>query len=250
MDEKIEDLSVSDIERGYHFCQEMNCYACNFCGRQFDVDEIYQMNNHFYTCRRAIEIHIKEEHGSVFDAMLLLDNQYCSFTEKQEQLLSLIHQNLTDSEIAKKTGVSQSTVRHQKFMFREKAKQAKMNLAIYHLAFLTQQDKESIMDIPKSAKMVDDRFMVTIEEEEQVRNEFFDSFSPLLLSEYPTKEKKKIIVLKRIAAEFKEGIEYSEKETDGILKSIYSRDYVTLRRALIEYGFLERTKDCNKYWKG
>jgi len=32
-----------------------------------------------------------------------------------------------------------------------------------------------------------------------------------------------------------------------ILKRIYEKDYVYLRRALIEYGFMERPADCSVY---
>ncbi|WP_236719720.1 DUF2087 domain-containing protein [Neobacillus mesonae] len=32
-----------------------------------------------------------------------------------------------------------------------------------------------------------------------------------------------------------------------MLKSIYA-DFATIRRYLIEYGFMDRSKDCMKYW--
>jgi len=40
---------------------------------------------------------------------------------------------------------------------------------------------------------------------------------------------------------------YTEKEVNQILESVYP-DFVTLRRYLIEYGFLDRTADGSKYW--
>lgn len=46
---------------------------------------------------------------------------------------------------------------------------------------------------------------------------------------------------------FKQGKIYSEKEVNRILKRIYE-DNATLRRALIEYGFMERSNDCKSYW--
>ncbi|OPX47274.1 hypothetical protein CLTHE_20490 [Clostridium thermobutyricum DSM 4928] len=64
---------------------------------------------------------------------------------------------------------------------------------------------------------------------------------------YPSKEKKKIIVLAEVAKNFKLGKKYSEKEINRVLKRIYD-DYATIRRALIEYGFIERSKDCSSYW--
>ena len=71
---------------------------------------------------------------------------------------------------------------------------------------------------------------------------------PLRLKTFPPKEKKKVVILRTIAKEFEEGIRYSEVQVNEILKDIYP-DYVTLRRYLIEYGYLERTRDGSAYWK-
>ncbi len=64
---------------------------------------------------------------------------------------------------------------------------------------------------------------------------------------YPSKEKKKIIILKEVVKNFSKGKIYSEKEINRILKRIYE-DYASLRRALVEYGFIERSNDCSGYW--
>jgi len=173
--------------------------------------------------------------------------QSITFTEKQLQQLKYIYQNKSDAEIAKIMNISPSTVRHQKFVLREKAKQAKMCLAVYELVF--QNHKNDLMEIPKSARMVDERFMITEKENERVVQEFFSSMEPLKLSKYPAKAKKKIIVLQKIADEFKTGHVYTEKEINAILKTIYEFDYATLRRELIDYGFMKRSNDCTKYWK-
>ena len=76
----------------------------------------------------------------------------------------------------------------------------------------------------------------------------FASMQPLRLKTFPPKEKKKVVILRTIAKEFEEGIRYSEVQVNEILKDIYP-DYVTLRRYLIEYGYLERTRDGSAYWK-
>jgi len=61
------------------------------------------------------------------------------------------------------------------------------------------------------------------------------------------KEKKKIVILKKISGQFEESRHYSEKEINTILKAIFE-DYATIRRYLIEYGFMMRTTDCKEYW--
>jgi len=64
---------------------------------------------------------------------------------------------------------------------------------------------------------------------------------------FPAREKKKIVVLRRISTYFKEGVTYSEKEVNRILSRVYE-DHVLLRRYLIEYGFLDRTRDGAVYF--
>ena len=58
---------------------------------------------------------------------------------------------------------------------------------------------------------------------------------------------KKIIVMKEVIKNFKKDAVYTETEVNRILKRIYEEDYPSLRRALIEYGFMERTADGSVY---
>jgi len=74
---------------------------------------------------------------------------------------------------------------------------------------------------------------------------YFDTTGALL--NFPSKEKKKIIILREIAKNFKAQTEYSEKEINRILTRIYD-DYVLIRRYLIQYGFLDRKNDGASYW--
>ncbi len=54
-------------------------------------------------------------------------------------------------------------------------------------------------------------------------------------------------VIQDIAKQFQRGRIYKEKEVNGILEPFYD-DYVTLRRYLIEHGFLGRNRDGSQYW--
>lgn len=106
-------------------------------------------------------------------------------------------------------------------------------------------DKGVICDAHKTATTLDDRYNITNKEKEDTIKNYINEVGALKI--FPSKEKKKIIVLEYIAKNFSKGKTYSEKEINRILERIYE-DYVTIRRALIEYGFIERTKDCTKYW--
>ena len=184
----------------------------------------------------------------MLSALMALDKKETSLTENQKELLRMMHAGMSDKEIAAKTGVAPSTVRHQRFMFREKMLQAKIFLSICELALEKQPRGEELVDIHQGAKMVDERYLVTRSEEEEIISNMFSSLSPLKLKTLSPKEKKKIVILRKISEQFKKDKKYKEKELNAILKEIYE-DFATIRRYLIEYGFLERTRDCSEYWR-
>lgn len=95
---------------------------------------------------------------------------------------------------------------------------------------------------------MDDRYAVSPEEREKIIKGAFQSMEPLILKAIPPKQKKKAVVLERIAEELEPGRRYTEKEINELLKAIHS-DYVFLRRYLIEFGFMDRERNCSFYWK-
>lgn len=244
----LDDLSIEEIVQGYHKDEETR-YVCLECGKVFEQGEVFQIHGRFFDALAAIKKHVQSEHPKYFQTILEGDSKYITFTDNQKQLFLLMHKGLSDSEIAKKLELSPSTVRHQRFVFREKAKHAKMYLALYQIAVEGKGKKgEEIMKVHDSAKMLDERYIITDTEREKVIETFFDEVNPLRLRALPVKEKKKVVVLSRIAQEFAPGRTYTEKEVNTILKSVNEDDYVTLRRYLIEYGFMDRKNDGSAYW--
>lgn len=119
-----------------------------------------------------------------------------------------------------------------------------MNIVHKH----SKQNKEhQLIHFHKEAKMVDDRYAITEAEKKQVLSTYFKQGIEGPLDIFPSMEKRKVIVLQNIISRFERNKIYTEKEVNEILKSIYS-DYVTIRRYLIEYGFMHRSKDCTTYW--
>ena len=102
-------------------------------------------------------------------------------------------------------------------------------------------------EIHRGATMVDERYMATAIEVKKTISTYFVSENPLVLKSFPARQKKKIIVLGVIAKQFEKDRQYSDKEVDEMLASIFE-DFATIRRYLIEYGFMERTKDGSLYW--
>lgn len=247
MSMKFDELSVEELISGNQYDPQEKKYICIACGAAFETGEIYPFGGRFFDACRAVQMHIRQEHPDRLPDFLNSGSKYLSLTDNQKELLELFSEGKTDKEIAETLGVSASTVRHQKFMFREKAKQAKLYLALYELALGNKVDRDEIIPIHAGAKMVDDRYITTKAEQDKILKTAFESLSPLKLKAFSPKEKKKVVILKRIAEQFEPGRKYTEKQVNGILQSVFD-DYATLRRYLIEYGFMERTADCNTYW--
>lgn len=66
------------------------------------------------------------------------------------------------------------------------------------------------------------------------------------LEKIPKKLSFKIEVFKEISKLFTVNKTYSEKEVNEILKKVFN-DYAILRRYLVDFKFLERSKDCRVY---
>lgn len=96
------------------------------------------------------------------EQLLYSDTKYNTLTDNQKELLLLFYSDMSDSEIAKKLGVSHSTVRHQKFTFREKAKQAKLYLAVFESVFEDKiKNEDAIIPIHNHAIYYDERYVIT-----------------------------------------------------------------------------------------
>lgn len=102
-------------------------------------------------------------------------------------------------------------------------------------------------EIHSGALMVDERYMVTPDEERKILETCFVSLKPPVLKVFPPKQKRKLVILRVIAREFEAGRRYSEKEVNAVLKPIFA-DYATIRRYLLEYGFMDRTLGGKEYW--
>ncbi len=65
---------------------------------------------------------------------------------------------------------------------------------------------------------------------------------------FPAQRKKMEAILRYVLQAFEPGIRYSEKQVNEILAR-YHEDTASLRRELIEYGWLEREGGGGDYWK-
>ena len=250
MSKDFSNAAYADLKRGYTGSLAEGQFACLFCGDSFQVGEIYKVDGHLYEAQKAVEAHICDEHESVFDCLMAADKKETGLTDVQKELMSLFYRGLGDKDIATKTRTSPSTVRFQRHHFRERARQAKMYLAIAELmedSLRLNKNREEVVPLHAGATMVDERYMVTQKEADTIMEKYAVSLNPLRLSGFPAKEKRKLVLLRHIAAQFTPGQVYKEKQINEALAAIYE-DFATLRRYLIAYGFMARTTDCAEYW--
>lgn len=243
------EASIDEVKRGY--IETTYNYKCVFCNMTFEKGRIFKVEDNYYDAKKMAEIHIKEEHNSSLGYLLNMNSDFIGVSEVHKELLKLMAQGFSDKEISVKMGIAGSTIRNHRYKLREKEKQARLFLATMELLSeatakgINVLEKEVITDPHKTATTLDDRYNITDKERETTIKTYMDENGGL--RSYPARAKKKIIVLGEIVKNFSSGRSYSEKEVNRILKRIYE-DNASLRRALIEYGFIERSDDCSKYW--
>lgn len=152
-------------------------------------------------------------HGSPIERLLMLDKKYTGLTEIQKELLEMVSSKYSNKEIAIKLGCVESTVRNMRFALRERARQARAFLATMELV-----EEENI-------KIANPKLRV-----------------------FPIKEEKRKALLPRFADLFEPNKEYTEAEVKEIIKPIYEDD-ATIRRYLVDYGYLGRNDEGSKYYK-
>ncbi|GAA0454293.1 DUF2087 domain-containing protein [Alkalibacillus silvisoli] len=239
--------SVDELTKGYTYNLEHDSYTCLVCERTFENGVIYPVDDTLFEARKAAEKHITNEHGSMFQLLISLEKKYTGLTELQQEILQHFKSGQSDKEIAKYIQANNtSTIRHHRFKLKEKEKQARVFLAIMELLDQEQDESNSFITIHKGATMVDERYAITQEEKNKVLKTYFDKGLDQPLKQFPSKEKRKIIVLQHITTKFDRDQSYTELEINQVLKPIY-HDHVTLRRYLIEYGFMERSRDGKEY---
>lgn len=253
MDTKTNELfwnaSLEEVKNG--FIEEEEDYRCIICEDTFEKGRIYEINSELYDAKKAVKLHIEEKHGSILEYLLEMNSAFTGVSDIQRELMELMSQGLTDKEIASRLELAQSTIRNHRYKLREKEKQAKLFLSMMDLLSkrtnknINKLDMDVIYDAHKTATAVDDRYNVTDKEREDIIKAYFDKTGAL--KNYPVKQKRKIVVLSEISKNFSKDKIYTEKEVNRILTRIYE-DYATLRRALVEYGFIERKNDGSSYW--
>jgi DNA-binding CsgD family transcriptional regulator len=246
-----EGLSIEDRARGYS--RQSGGWRCNYCGLVFEEGLVYQIAVGPALAERALREHVDSAHGGAFAALIGLGSAASGLPEVQEKVLRLLHEGKGDREIALALGgKSESTIRNHRFNLRKRAEEARTFLALMRLVEegAPRDEAERFVKYPASVRADDERFIVTESEARAIEKHCLGSGpgGGLTISRWPKKQKDKLVLLRRVAELFEAGRHYTEGEVNVLLMPVYD-DYVTLRRYLIEYRFLDRKPDGSDYWK-
>ena len=252
--------STEDLKRGFLFNEHEKTYICLLCGEAFEQGIVYPMGDVFYDAEKAVDTHVKTQHQHLFEFFLGLGRVYTGLSQGQADLAKLFYEGHSDKEIVAMTGAnSASTIRNQRFSIREKYKQAKVLVALTELMEdRLEQIKQSrkadaadggdkLVDFHPTANSIDERFAITESDKNEILKRYFGADNQLLIKSFPAKEKNKLIILQKIIQDFEVNKQFSEKEVNDMLKRYYS-DFVSIRRYLVEYGFLDRSSNGMYYW--
>lgn len=247
--ERFWESSLEEMKRGYW--EDMAGYGCLLCGHSLEKGIIYQEDGVLYEAEKYMQVHIQKKHNSVFDYLLGLDKKMTGLSEHQKELLQLFYQGKSNAEIQNEMGIgSSSTIRHHRFVLKEKARQARVFLVLMELLKEMDKSKPSSSDSATTqnpAPVVVGSFRLTLEEVDKILKRCFPEGTDGQLKTFDLKLKSRLVVLREIAKRFGAQRIYHEKEVNEILKAVYA-DYVTLRRQMIEYGFMDRKSDGSEYW--
>jgi hypothetical protein len=224
-------------------------FACLFCAESVQKGHVYPQGRDLVEAELAMRHHITTAHTSPFHALLALGKKGTGLSDTHRALLGHFCAGLSDKEIQPLVGgVSLSTIRNHRFVLREKARQAKVFVALMELLESGNQDPGSrFIEIPGSKATADERFAITHAEFRKIVTSNFPDGPDGPLARFPKKQKHKVAVLIQVLQRFDAQRRYTQLEVNEILATA-SEDYTTLCRYLVDYGFLGRTRDGAEYW--
>ncbi|MFD0617233.1 DUF2087 domain-containing protein [Paenibacillus sp. GCM10027629] len=240
--------TVEQLKQGYVYDAAQDQYICLVCGEAFTTGIIYTDEGVMYEAKKFAQVHVARQHDSMFDVLIGMDKKLTGLTDLQKDLVQRFYDGMNDNEIVKEQGGSASTIRNHRFSMREKMKQARIFLAIMEMAEAKGgAERPKFMAVPRTATSLDERYAITEQEHESIINKYFPDGTDGKLTEFPRKEKRKMSILMHLMQRFERNRKYTEHEVNEVLKTA-SDDFVTLRRYLIEYSFLDRLEDGSSYW--
>ena len=127
---EFKELTLEELTRGYVWSEEEQLYQCIFCGDKMEEGLIYSSRGKSVNAVRAMQEHIFDEHGSVFECLLNLDKQMNGLSDAQKDVLKGLYYEKDNKAIGKEMGISDATVRTYKFNLQKMKRRARIFLAM------------------------------------------------------------------------------------------------------------------------
>ena len=141
---EFKELTLEELTRGYVWSEEEQLYQCIFCGDKFEEGLIYSSREKSVNALRAMQEHIFDEHGSVFECLLDLDKQMNGLSDAQKDVLEGLYYEKDNKAIGEEMGISDATVRTYKFNLQKMKRRARI-----FLAMMEQIENEEIIALRK-----------------------------------------------------------------------------------------------------
>lgn len=161
-------------------------------------------------------------------------------------------------ELAERLNLTEPTVSHHLSKLREAALvtlRTEGNQRFYRVNLSTLADfkraAQEIENLPQPEERTSDNTWI-----DALPDDFGDEDRAMLremthngkLKQIPSKQIKLLLVLRWLTLKFEAERLYTEKEVNEIIKTVYPEDYATLRRDLVDFGFLRRERGGGSYW--
>jgi len=243
--EHVDEYTVSELRTGIRTTG--TSHTCILCGATFEVGRIYAQDSpaqdsptDLTDASLAAKLHVASERGGTVEPLLALPRAVTGLSETQTALLEAMNAGLDDKAIARTLGgKAESTIRNHRFQMRRRRTEAMIFLALIDQILEREETAKSFVHYPSRIAASDERVITTIDEATRILERYTDSEPAFVVKKFPRKAKERLVILKRITDEFEPDRRYSEREVNAILEAIFS-DYVTIRRYLIDYRFLDR----------
>jgi len=235
------DSTLYEMKNG--FSETKDSYTCLICGKSIEKGIVYSIHERFYEAYRYVQIHVEEEHGSVFSYLMEQDKEITGLSEQHKAVMQLIYEGKTDREIQDTLQIgSASTVRNHRFSLKKKERQAKVLLT---LMSLIEDGQVNRVKSKEETVLFEEPFHITETEYHAVVKK---NFTGSKLRTFKLQEKHRFIVLCELVKKFEVGKIYKEKEVNELIKEAFD-DHTFVRRYLIMYHFLARKTDGSAYWR-
>ncbi len=241
--------SIDDLANGFACHEPRKTFQCLYCGAAFEDGLIYSVKGANAAAWKAAAMHVSQAHGGAFAA--LMNANGAGLPAVQKKVLKLLHEGKSDAEIARALGGrSASTVRNHRSALRRREAEARSFLALILLLDRARPQngrpaasfKKADAQVARAPSAEDEAAAV---ETRCLRHLPGGGFT---LAAWPRLKKDRLVLLRRIAGLFQDGRRYSEKEINDMLRRVWP-DHVMLRRYLVEYGLLDRSRDFSAYWR-